>query len=138
MTTLTQRKKRNRLRVRHQPSPVPAAAPEPSSPPAFAPVAALHTRRARWIYWGLFAFAVIAFAQMDGIFGLTKALHGAKPAPVAHWTALCTGVSWLVLLIASLFALGLFVYEGERAHGRIRRQVRIYERILARWEGRES
>lgn len=138
MATLTQRKKRKFLRLRRQQArPVPPP-PEVGVPAPCAPVRAFHTRRARLLYWGLFAFAVIAFAQMDGIFGLTKALHGAKPSPVAHWTALCTGVAWLVLLVASLFALGLFVYEGERAHGRIRRQVRVYERILARWEGRES
>ncbi|MBI3910001.1 MAG: hypothetical protein HY320_03600 [Armatimonadetes bacterium] len=133
---MAQRKRRLRLRARHvtatgQVAAPPAAEPEPEASP---PVAAFHTRGARLVYWVVFAGAAFALSQFLESSGLGKALHGGR-SEVSLATALLVGGPWLILLVAAVFVLGLFVYERERARGKVKHPVRVYERLLARWEG---
>lgn len=81
-------------------------------------------RRGQLRFWAMFVVAVLALSRL---FAATRALRaGVSVGWVAHGIA-ATGV-----LGGALLALGFSLYEADRAAGRVRRPVRMYERWLAR------
>lgn len=94
-----------------------------------APVRALRTLKARVLYYLCFVGAVIC---------LSRAIHFGRFLTGHETSDLAVGAVWAFFgvwagaLLACVWVLGLFVYEGERAKGTLNRRVAAYERVLAR------
>lgn len=72
------------------------------------------------------AFALAMWAIGDG----WAALRAAWVAPSAAAAAAVAG--YAAVLLAALTYLGFWVYAADRAAGRVRRPIGLYERILTR------
>lgn len=78
---------------------------------------------ARLAFFALFALATVTLSRVIASFNeLTAA--GVSDRTVGPL------LLWLLALLALLFVLGLYVYAGERKHGRVKRKVGVYERLL--------
>lgn len=77
----------------------------------------------RLAFFTLFVLAVVTLSRLVSAF---DGLLAAGPSDQTVGALLL----WLVALLAVLFVMGLFIYAGERKHGRVKRRVHLYERIL--------
>jgi len=110
--------------------PPPAAAPE-----APAPVKELRSWRGRIVYYLTFIGAVLALSRAIYFYNV---LTGSKEAALSEAGAWACFLGWSAALLFCVGVLGLFIYEGERSKGTLRRRVALYERLLARTEGEKG
>jgi hypothetical protein len=80
----------------------------------------------------LIAFAAAMWAVGDG----WAALRAAWAAPSGPHLAAVVG--YLAVFAAAFIYLGFGVYAADRAAGKVRRPIGLYERLLARTPGREA
>jgi len=79
----------------------------------------------RFIYSTFFLIATFA---LSGIFRAWRAITS---GPLAVFDILL-GLLSVVALLGSIFVLGLFVYNDEKRKGNLKREVKIYEKMLNR------
>ena len=79
----------------------------------------------------LIAFGAAVWAIGEG----WAALRQTWAAPT--WVGLAAVAWYLTVFFAAFLYLGFGIYAAERAAGKVRRRIRLYERILAR-RGREQ
>lgn len=71
-----------------------------------------------------FAAAVVAFKQVFGAYSEAVAVQTA-----VAWAA---AVGWTALLVGAFLYAGFLIYATDRAAGKLRRRLRLYERFLGR------
>jgi len=78
--------------------------------------------------WGAFALAIGSFSQIWQ--GVRAALEGQRLyGPLA-------GALWMALFLGSMAYLAFVIYAADRAAGRAKRGIRVFDRILDRGAGR--
>ncbi|MDQ7858414.1 MAG: hypothetical protein QN174_09710 [Armatimonadota bacterium] len=74
--------------------------------------------------WAVFAAAVASFSRLWQ--GVRAALDGARLYGSLE------ALGWMVLFLGSMVYLALLIYAADRAAGRVRRPVALFDRILDR------
>lgn len=77
--------------------------------------------------WGAFVLAIASFSQIWQ--GVRAALEGQRLYGSA------VGALWMALFLGSMAYLAFVIYAADRAAGRARRSIRLFDRILDRSAG---
>jgi hypothetical protein len=77
-------------------------------------------------FFFLIAFGAAIWAIGDG----WAALRETWTAPT--WTGVASVLAYLAVFVAAFLYVGFTVYAADRAAGRVRRPIRLYEGILAK------
>lgn len=76
--------------------------------------------------WGAFAIAVAAFSRLWQ--GVRAALDGSRMYGPLE------ALVWMGLFLGSMGYLALVIYAADRASGRAKRRIRVFDRLLDRGE----
>jgi hypothetical protein len=74
--------------------------------------------------WTAFAAAIVSFSRLWQ--GVRAALDGARLYGSLE------ALGWMTLFLGSMTTLALLIYAADRAAGRVRRPVALFDRILDR------
>ncbi|MBI4280156.1 MAG: hypothetical protein HY660_17020 [Armatimonadetes bacterium] len=77
----------------------------------------------RIVFFGMFAVAIWALAELWALAGPVWEQRSGGPWPAA--------LGYAALLVGSFLYLGFLLYEADRAAGRVKRPIALYDRWIA-------